>query len=620
MTGLRLLLMFLAEGLSQITYSGKEYHLIEEPRSWSEAWDYCRSEYTDLASVLSPAEGTVLDYLPVPEEGTWIGLYNDQQFPDGWKWTTGEQFSYSNWADSYPGEFSSSFPVCVYLRQGQWFDLECSVPLASICYTDLKKPGYAIPIESKESSEASSQKMANAFDVINKRHFKQTRFQPIVSEDRVYFLIEDEKSWTKAWNHCRSQYTNLVSVRNAEDARFIASLPHEPQWIGLYNDGLSGWMWSNGDKIGYTKWALWHPYSFNSTLPMCGAMLDGEWHEADCDFPFAFICYKDLKAQSEARPGKVRHPGKLRPPGSGEVLSVPKKVAASGASVNVGASSKRTYHKIHLEKTWSDARDYCMLHHTGLLSIRNKQENTVASRLYEEIKLGWCGLYNDQRTNSGWKWANGDPVGYTNWKPGNPYRYNIMAPVCVYIQEGRWSDAPCRFLFPFVCYTETSEDPSEVVTEKPVVISGNWKQPHKGSEKDLAADGAQDLPQPKRNYVLVNKEKTWSEAQEYCRAQHMDLVSVQHMTENSKVAKLLKVDLAAWIGLFNQHQSEYGWMWTNGEPATFFHWDPFYPMEFTTMAVCVILVNEHWKDVPCDYKFAFICYSEDPLASTPSSG
>eukprot|EP00061_Rhincodon_typus_P008768 g31675.t1 len=110
--------------------------------------------------------------------------------------------------------------------------------------------------------------------------------------DRIYFLIEDEKTWTKAWNHCRSQYTNLVSVRNAEDARIIASLPHEPQWIGLYNDGLSGWMWANGDKVSYTKWALWHPYTFNATLPMCGAILDGEWHEADCDFPFAFICYK----------------------------------------------------------------------------------------------------------------------------------------------------------------------------------------------------------------------------------------------------------------------------------------------------------------------------------------
>ncbi|XP_048472718.1 macrophage mannose receptor 1-like [Rhincodon typus] len=444
--------------------------------------------------------------------------------------------------------------------------------------------------------------------------------------DRIYFLIEDEKTWTKAWNHCRSQYTNLVSVRNAEDARIIASLPHEPQWIGLYNDGLSGWMWANGDKVSYTKWALWHPYTFNATLPMCGAILDGEWHEADCDFPFAFICYKDLKTKGEIRPAKVRQPAKLRQPANGEIPSAPKKVTNHSAAANAGAGSKRMYHKIQLEMTWSDARDYCQLHHTGLLSIRSKQENAAASSLYEDIKLGWCGLYNDQKTSSGWKWVNGDPVSYTNWKPGNPYRYNIMAPVCVYVQEGKWSDAPCRFLFPFVCYTELAEHAGEqtsrpqLVSEKPSANDGDEKQPHRVLEKGLAASGIQDVNFPKRNYILVKKEKTWSEAQDYCRAQHTDLLSVQHMSENRKVAKLLKVDLAAWIGLFNEHQSEYGWMWTNGEPATFFNWDSFYPMEFTAMPVCVIMVNEHWKDVPCDYKFAFICYSENAASSTPPSG
>ncbi|XP_078422391.1 putative C-type lectin domain family 20 member A [Cetorhinus maximus] len=313
----------------------------------------------------------------------------------------------------------------------------------------MQNPPRAVPMETNRPyQQASRQPDANSQGSISGRSLKLNRPQPITNGNRVYFLIEDEKTWSKAWSHCRNHYTNLASVRNAQEAKIISSLPHEPHWIGLYNDGLSGWMWTNGDKYSFKKWALWHPYSFNSTLPMCGSMLDSEWHEADCDFPFAFVCYKEVKANSEVRhASKSRQPARTEhPPPSKEVADYPTKLSAD-------LTSKRTYHKVLLEKTWSDARDYCLVHHTDLLSIRSNQESSDTSSLFEEIKLGWCGLYNNQKLANGWKWANGDPVSYTNWKSGSPYRFKIMSSACVYIQGGKWSDAPCRFLFPFVCYT-----------------------------------------------------------------------------------------------------------------------------------------------------------------------
>ncbi|GCB74682.1 hypothetical protein scyTo_0003773 [Scyliorhinus torazame] len=122
-------------------------------------------------------------------------------------------------------------------------------------------------------------------------------------------------------------------------------------------------------------------------------------------------------------------------------------------------------------------------------------------------------------------------------------------------------------------------------------------------------DGTQSSKRSSRKYFLITKEETWSGAQGQCRTQNTDLLTVQSNEENIMASKLLKLDEPAWIGLFNEHQSEYTWMWTNGEALSFFNWATYYPMDFATMSVCVIIVNGRWKDVPCDFKFSFICYT-----------
>ncbi|XP_072331410.1 macrophage mannose receptor 1-like isoform X2 [Scyliorhinus torazame] len=550
--------------------SEREYLLIQEMRNWTEARDYCQSQHTNLVSILSPEKAAVIANLSAQGARAWIGLYNDDRSSNGWKWTTGETFNYTNWTPSYPREFNTTSPACVYTSKDQWLDTQCGILLPFVCYTDKQLFTDAVRVETNmPAQQASKQLDASLLDTISRRNLKPNQPQSVRSGDRAYFLIENEQSWSKAWNHCRNQYANLASTRNMEEAKIISSLPHQPYWIGLYNDGVSGWMWTNGDKFSYTKWALWHPYSLNNSLPMCGAILDSEWHEADCDFPFAFVCYK-------------------------------------------GRRSSRKYHKVILEKTWLDARDYCQVHHTDLLSIRTKQENSQTSKLFDQIKLGWCGLYNDQQSSTGWKWVNGDRVGYTNWKSGNPYRYKMMTPVCVYIQNGKWSDAPCRFLFPFVCYTDLLGNPKKPIPklEYEVLPAIDFAvKPHQLAEKSLLSD---ELIQTisNREYLLIKKEETWSDAQDQCRAQYTDLLTVQSKEENNMASKLLKLDEPAWIGLFNEHQADYSWMWTTGEAASFFNWDTYYPMDFAAMPVCVIMVNGRWKDVPCDFKFSFVCYTE----------
>ncbi|XP_069775511.1 putative C-type lectin domain family 20 member A isoform X3 [Narcine bancroftii] len=336
-------------------------------------------------------------------------------------------------------------------------------------------------------------------DIVSRRNFRPSGNQSMVSGDRTFFLIEEEKLWTKAWSYCRNHYTNLASVRNAEEASAVSQLASGPGWIGLYTDGISGWAWTNGDPFGFSKWGLWHPYHLNSSLPLCVAVFDAEWHETDCDFPFPFICYQDLKPSS-------------RPP------AIP--------SGNLGSSAK-TEMPYGL-RNYSD-----LLTDLNIDLLQDSNQQTFASLDLDLL------LLVDEETQISMLTAR-NPTG----------------------------DFPPPRL------------PTESIPET--------------NSKD---------------YIFVKSEKTWNDAQNYCRAEHTDLASIASLEENAQVAKVLQSDSPAWIGLFNRHQSERSWAWSNGNEFSFSYWDQFYPMDFTAMSVCVIVVSGQWKDTPCDFKFPFVCYA-----------
>ncbi|XP_062903901.1 C-type mannose receptor 2-like [Mobula hypostoma] len=550
--------------------SGRSYHLVSETKSWAQAREHCQRMFTDLASIPSREEEEVIIRFAAPGERLWIGLYNDGQPPNGWKWTTGESFSYNNWAPWYTEDFNATFPICAYIDVGQWMDTDCDITLSFMCY--------------------------------------KAQNQTILSADREYFLIEEEKTWNKAWSYCRNHYTNLVSMRSAEEAGLVSRLMHRPCWIGLYTDGMSGWMWTNGDPFRYSKWGLWHPYSFNNSLPMCVTIFDGEWHEADCDFPFNFICYQDLKSSSKPPGLPARNGG---PAVRSEILYGSKDYSDLLSDLNVDSAPKRLYHKVNGERTWPDARDYCRLHYTDLLSIQSEQESNATRALFGELRQGWCGLYNEWQMADSWEWADGSPVTYVHWKPGQPHRYSLLSPVCVYVEEGQWIDAPCRYLLPFVCYTDLLQGAKQQVFA-PVDFDLLSSVDEQSQISILSARSPFADPIPMaltKEYVLVKREKMWIEAQNHCRAEYSELASIQSLEENVLVAQVLRTDVPAWIGLFNRHQSEYSWMWANGDEFNFSNWDHFYPMDFSTMSVCVIMLNGRWKDVPCDFKFPFVCYT-----------
>ncbi|XP_016342392.1 C-type lection lectoxin-Enh3-like [Sinocyclocheilus anshuiensis] len=59
--------------------------------------------------------------------------------------------------------------------------------------------------------------------------------------------------------------------------------------------------------------------------------------------------------------------------------------------------------------------------------------------------------------------------------------------------------------------------------------------------------------------VLIKTQKTWTEAQEYCRHHYTDLATIRSQEDNDQITKLLNVWMApVWIGLYRDT-----WKWSD---------------------------------------------------------
>ncbi|XP_041091038.1 uncharacterized protein LOC121304139 [Polyodon spathula] len=219
-------------------------------------------------------------------------------------------------------------------------------------------------------------------------------------------------------------------------------------------------------------------------------------------------------------------------------------------------------------KSWSEAQSYCRENHTDLATVRSQEE---AKQLFSIpgvslIDTAWIGLYRDDTQN--WQWSNGYNVIYKNWTE------NLF---CVSINSvGQWEDRVCGEMSAFMCYQETN---------------------------NIA-----------KRYTLIQELKTWTEAQQYCREYHTDLVSIKNASENEDLVRKAQ-GVPFWIGLFNEP-----WKWSHqGDNYTFHYWKILEPNNWEGKQKCVRMFNSgEWGDKECDLLYPFFCY-DDAIPSDPPS-
>uniref|UniRef100_A0A8C5EQY1 C-type lectin domain-containing protein n=1 Tax=Gouania willdenowi TaxID=441366 RepID=A0A8C5EQY1_GOUWI len=113
--------------------------------------------------------------------------------------------------------------------------------------------------------------------------------------------------------------------------------------------------------------------------------------------------------------------------------------------------------------------------------------------------------------------------------------------------------------------------------------------------------------------IIVEKPFTWTEAQNYCRANHNDLATIENSEEYNKVIEVSRkyYNGHIWIGL-RHYPSKWKWSMENEfkDGTDFRNWANTEPSDSTEgRENCVVTNNGLWFDTTCGSAFGFFCFT-----------
>ncbi|KAF7229877.1 macrophage mannose receptor 1 isoform X1 [Nothobranchius furzeri] len=221
--------------------------------------------------------------------------------------------------------------------------------------------------------------------------------------------------------------------------------------------------------------------------------------------------------------------------------------------------------------TWSQAQTYCRERYSDLAIVNNPKDMNIIVDNMDKNNLYsfWIGLHENELT---WRWSAPEELYYNdtkaefwNWATGEPNN-QMDIPHCVGIEDtGRWRDLDCSLLYCFICF-----------------------------------DGQDGAPQAK---VFVQTPMRWTDARQYCREEHTDLVGVRTSAENEELQSMVPSGTLVWIGLYGD-----AWKWSDGQDNLFRYWEKGQPKNSGNGLSCAYVGGGAWTTQPCDTKSSFLCY------------
>uniref|UniRef100_A0A8C6LES2 C-type lectin domain-containing protein n=1 Tax=Nothobranchius furzeri TaxID=105023 RepID=A0A8C6LES2_NOTFU len=248
--------MSLLTGLSSCR---RRYVVVQQTKTWSDAQSYCRSKYTDLATMDTMVDVNQMIADAAGFIGTvWIGL-SDKGF--NWMWSKpGGVEPLTYFPQVKPSNPRNMWELCGAQLKGSWWDVLCNQELPFVCYDMVLSP---IPTKN-------------------------------------YVFINQALTWNDAQAYCRQNHTDLASVMSkAEDDDITKVIPSETlTFIGLHRPTWT-W-WSDGSVHKLDHWIQGHPQG--GTGDCAASLIDaanvGKFMEYTCGTHFYFMCYTSKLLQT----------------------------------------------------------------------------------------------------------------------------------------------------------------------------------------------------------------------------------------------------------------------------------------------------------------------------------
>ncbi|KAK3574017.1 hypothetical protein QTP86_034404 [Hemibagrus guttatus] len=441
-------------------------------------------------------------------------------------------------------------------------------------------------------------------------------------------------SWNDAQTYCRANYIDLVSVRSMEEVNKLIALAATAApgysgsvWLGLHrtwswitgepylgqvpfknrqpNEGINGAACGVLDSYGLEDWFCSTSHYFvcyddSSTSKFVLVQLAKNWTDAEvyCRQHYAHLAIIKTSAEQQTLSllggdgfiglisakwsdysfSAFRYWVSISDRESSLVNKCVAMVLSNSGKWNhldcttpepficYGAPPfqpvSRLYRAVRYMKTWPDAQSYCRERFTDLATVDSVGDVYSVMNQVDLSYTGllWIGLQSAVGTH--WCWSMGDEplADYFNWALSKP----SGGRECVSNMNGLWSDTDCQTMLYFVCYSEGT------------------------------------------GYVMVSINKTWQDAQSYCRSTYTDLARIRSRWEQNRVDAVVGRWVSVWIGLFLD-----SWQWSDRWSSRFRNWASGPPSDGTAACAAVVTgTSGKWTNDICTTPHPFVCYGD----------
>ncbi|CAM4532936.1 unnamed protein product [Leuciscus chuanchicus] len=561
-----------------IQYNESHYFINEDLLPMEEARSFCKRNHADLVVITGQTERKFLwkQILKKSEDQYYIGmrLELDKTF----NWVDGSPVVYTSWNQNEPN-FANNDENCVtmYKSMGFWNDINCGVPLPSIC---------------KRNANFINATMSPSTVPPGGCTPEWTMFQ-----GRCYKYFNTKMMWHKSRDHCVSHGGNLVSIRRHEEQAFLTTLmlpSNDDIWIGLNDVNWENrFLWTDGNGVSYTNWAKGQP----SSLPDGPSRMYGYFDSENCDCVVM-----------------VRHPGKMTGAWKVEICGdekgfICKRTTDSQLPRPVTTVTPQHFftlgndsYKVQMEKmSWDEARRQCKADDADLASVLDSisQAYTIlrVSKLKEPV---WIGL-NSNLTSGRYRWVDNWLLSYSKWAAGEPK--NNLA--CVYIDtDGDWKTATCNNTYYSLCKRSPDIAPTD-----PPQMPGNCPESKKRKTW---------IPFRGHCYAfMASMSDSWAHATVECMRIGASLLSIEDSVESQFIIQNVEIMQdgikSFWIGMHRSHSGE--WMWVDNTVVDYTNWKPRMP---NGVSQCVEVQSNTgmWNTAHCSAYRPYICKTAKVIPPT----